>query len=53
MEEEKECKECGIEPSTFEHMLNGCGGEGKSNWNIELVLDDTGSSIHELKRLEG
>lgn len=50
MEEENRCEECRIERYILEHMLNGCGGEGKSNCNRVLMLDNTGSRIHEIKR---
>lgn len=49
--EEKKCEECGMEPSNSEHMLNGCGGKGKSNWNRQLELDVAGTGIREMKRL--
>lgn len=51
MEEDRKDEECNLEIETLEHMLKGCGGEGKSEWKRETLLQESDDGLAKMKRL--
>lgn len=50
-EEEGKCERCYTNVETMEHLLSGCGLEGRNNWSREGLLNELGSDINEMRRI--